>query len=81
MLLFGDGVLGSFSDFPALWGSEIKPFGITHLSQESGKGSEELLEAVVVVLLFQLEVERHVVPRQTDLWSASFPRLWDTQRK
>lgn len=56
MLRFEDGVFGSFSDFPVLWGSEIKAFSITHLFQESGKGSEEL-EAVVGVSAFQLEVD------------------------
>lgn len=50
VFLFGNGVFGTFPDFPVLWGSEIKPFSITHLSQEIGKGSEEL-EAVVVFLL------------------------------
>lgn len=50
VLLFGNGMFGTFPDFPVLWGSEIKPFSFTHLSQENGKGSEEL-EAVVVFLL------------------------------
>lgn len=40
-------MFGTFPDFPELWGSEIKPSSITHLSQETGKGSEGL-EAVVV---------------------------------
>jgi len=50
VLQSGDGVLGSFSDFPVLWGSGVKPFSIHHLSQAAGKGSEEL-EAVVGFLL------------------------------
>lgn len=49
VLLFGNGVFGTSPDFPGLWGSEIKPFSITHVSQEIGKGSEDL-EAVVVFL-------------------------------
>lgn len=52
ILLFEADVLGSFSGFPALWGAEIKPFSITHLSQESGKGSEE---GLVVLLLSSLK--------------------------
>lgn len=47
LLLFGNGVFGTFPDFPALGGSEIKPSSITPLPQETGKGSEGL-EAVVV---------------------------------
>lgn len=37
--------------FLCFGGSEIKPFSITHLSWETGKGSEELEAAVVVFLL------------------------------
>lgn len=49
VLLFGNGVFVLFPNFPVPWGFETKPVRTVHLSQGTGKGSEDL-EAVVVFL-------------------------------